>query len=100
MLISTGKVNGALELADGCAHKWTLRRTRRCLQLVLPSQDLCGALADDDTGSHRVARCHARHDGPIRNTKIFDSIDFKLAVNHRHIVLAYLFGTGLMPVGH
>ena len=32
----------------------------RCLQLYL-----CGALVDDDAGSHGVAGCHVRHDGTV-----------------------------------
>jgi hypothetical protein len=45
-------------------------------------QNICGTLADDDAGSHRVAGCHAWHDRPICNTKVFESIDFKAAINH------------------
>jgi hypothetical protein len=61
-------------------------------------QDLCGTLANDDAGSHRVAGCHAWHDGPIRDTKVCDTIDFEFAINHRHGVLAHLGGAGLVPV--
>jgi len=62
--------------------------------------DLCGTLANDDAWSHGVAGCHAWHDRPIRNTQIFDSIDFKIAINHGHGVSSHLGGTRLMPVGH
>jgi hypothetical protein len=44
---------------------------------VLSPQDLCGALVDDDAGSHGVAGGHAWHDGPIRDAKVFDPIDLK-----------------------
>jgi hypothetical protein len=36
--------------------------------------DLCGTLADDDAGRHGVAGGHARHDRPIGDTQVFDSI--------------------------
>jgi hypothetical protein len=45
-------------------------------------QNLRGALANDDAGNHRVAGRHAWHDRPIRNTKVFDSVDFKTVINH------------------
>jgi hypothetical protein len=34
-------------------------------------QYFSGAFADNDAGSHRVARRHARHDGSIGNTQVF-----------------------------
>jgi hypothetical protein len=36
-------------------------------------QQLCGPLADYNAGNHGVARCHPRHDRPIRNPKLVDS---------------------------
>jgi hypothetical protein len=45
-------------------------------------QDQRGALANDAAVSHRVAGRHAWQDRSDRNTKVFDSIDFKIAINH------------------
>jgi hypothetical protein len=59
-----------------------------------------GAFANDDAGSHRVAGSYAWHDRPIRNTKFFYSINFEIAVNHRHGVSAHFGGARLMPVSH
>src|SRR5260221_8870075 len=63
-------------------------------------QYFSGALADNDTGSHRVACGHARHDGSIGNTQVFDSIDLEVAINHRHGITSHLGGTRLMPEGN
>jgi len=46
------------------------------------SQDVGGALAYDDAGSHRVACCYAGHDGTVCYAKVVDSIDPEIAVNH------------------
>jgi hypothetical protein len=48
------------------------------LQLMVDPQDLSGTLANDHTGSHGIAGGHARHDGSIGNTPVFDSIDLRL----------------------
>ena len=63
-------------------------------------QYFSGALADDDAGSHGVAGRYARHDGCIGNTQTCDSIDFKIAINHRHGITSHLGGTRLMMVSN
>src|ERR1700756_1571622 len=63
-------------------------------------QHLSSTLANDHTGSHCVAGCHARHDRAVSNTKVVDSIDFEMTIYDRHGVSAHLGGTGLMPIGH
>jgi hypothetical protein len=45
------------------------------LYFVSSLKHLPGTLANDDTRRHCVAGCDARHDGPIRNAKVVDSID-------------------------
>jgi hypothetical protein len=62
---------------------------------MVGSEYFPGALADDDAGSHGVAGGDTWHDRPIRDTKSFDSINFKIAINHRHGVSAHLGGTRL-----
>src|SRR5260221_14255247 len=63
-------------------------------------QYLSGALADNDAGSHGVARCYARHDGSISNAQVFDSIDLEVGVYYRDGITSHLGGTRLMPIGH
>ena len=65
---------------------------------MLSPQDLCGTLADDDAGSHRVTGRHARHDRPVRNAKVVDAIDFQTAIYNGHGVSSHLGCAGLMPV--
>src|SRR5262245_61420350 len=67
---------------------------------VYGPENLSGALANDDAGSHGVAGGHAWHDGAVRNTKVVDAIDFQRAINHRHGVSAHLGGAGLVPITH
>jgi hypothetical protein len=65
---------------------------------------MCGAqylarpLAYDYAGSHGIAGCHAWHDGPIRDTKVFDSIDLKPGIHDRHGIAPHFGGTCLMVV--
>jgi hypothetical protein len=66
---------------------------------MIGSQYFSGAFADNDAGSHGVACRDPWHDRPIRDTKFFDSISFKIAINHRHWVSAHLGATRLMVVG-
>src|SRR5215469_13388305 len=61
------------------------------------SQDRCGALAYNDAWRHGVANCHPTHDQAIRNAKIFDSVDFKVAIDYRHIVSTHLCCTCFVP---
>jgi hypothetical protein len=65
---------------------------------VCSPQHLCGTLADDDAGSHGVAGRYARHNRPIRDAKVVDSVDFEIAVNHGHWISAHLGSAGLVPV--
>ena len=58
-----------------------------------------GALPNDDAECHGVARCRARHNRSIRDTKIVDAIDLEIAVNDRHCIASHLGRTRLMPVG-
>src|SRR5260221_13451393 len=67
---------------------------------MISSQYFSGALADNDAGSHGVAGGHARHDGSIGNTQVFDSIDFEVGVYDGHGITAQLGGTRLMAVGY
>ena len=69
-------------------------------QGVLGLEDLRGAFADDDAGRHGVSGGDAGHDRPVSDTEAVDSIDFQLAIDHRHGVSAHLGGAGLMPVAH
>src|SRR6266436_7336743 len=71
----------------------------RSLKLMLSPQNLCGAFADNDAGSHGVAGRHARHDRSIGNTQVFDSIDLEVGVYDQHGVTPHFGGTRLMPVG-
>jgi hypothetical protein len=66
------------------------------LELVPCFQDFCRTFTNHDTGGHGVAGRHARHDGTIRNAKIFDSVDFEIAINHGQGVSAHLGGTGFV----
>src|SRR5215813_13756469 len=70
------------------------------LKLVLSPQDLCSALAYDDAWRHGVANCHTWHDRAIRNAKIFNSIDFKVAIDYRHIVSTHLSCTCFVREAH
>jgi hypothetical protein len=64
--------------------------------MVAP-QYLSSALADDDARSHGVAGGHTRQDGTIGDSEIFDSIDLKFGVDHRHGIAPHFCGAGLMP---
>src|SRR6516165_3135353 len=82
---------------------WPGRRPRPAglldpLELVLGLKYLCGALADDDAGRHRVAGRHPRQNGSIRNTKAIDTVDLQLSIDHRHRITAHFRSAGLMPV--
>src|SRR6476659_3116684 len=59
-------------------------------QLVCGAQYLARPLAYDDAGSHGIAGGHAWHDGPIRDTKIFDSIDLKAGIHDGHGIAPHL----------
>jgi hypothetical protein len=52
----------------------------------------------NDARGHGVAGGHARHDGPIGNTKFFYSVDLEIGINHRHGITSHLGGTRLMAV--
>jgi len=52
------------------------------MNLVVTPQNFSGTLADDDAGSHCVARGHARHDGAVGDSEILDSIDLKFGVHN------------------
>ena len=67
-------------LLETCASP----RWKAVSNLVYSPQHLCSTLADDDAGSHGVAGRYARHNRPIRNTKVVDSIDFEAAINDGH----------------
>src|SRR5262249_2878448 len=66
--------------------------------LVGSSQQLPGALADDDAGCHCIAGGHSRHDGPIRDPKVFDSIDLKPGIDDRQGIASHFCSTCLMVV--
>jgi hypothetical protein len=59
-------------------------------------QHLCGTFTDDDTRRHCVTGCHARHNRPIRNAKVVDSIDFEVPVYNRHCIATHLGGAPLV----
>jgi formamidopyrimidine-DNA glycosylase len=59
-------------------------RWKAVSNLVCSPQHLSSPLADDDAGSHGVAGRYARHNRPIRDAKVVDSIDFKAAINDGH----------------
>ena len=63
-------------------------------------EDFRATFADDDAGGHGVSGGHAGHDRPVGNAKVFYSINFQRAINHRHGVLAHLGGAALVPVAH
>src|SRR5258708_172433 len=63
------------------------------------SYDLRSALADDDARSHSIAGSHSRHDRPISNAKIVNSIDLEVVVYYRHRIVAHLGGARLVVVG-
>src|ERR1700675_3385984 len=67
---------------------------------MIGSEYFSGAVANNDAGSHAVACRHARHDGSIGNTQVFDSIDLEVGVYDRHGVTPHLGGTRLMPEGN
>jgi hypothetical protein len=54
----------------------------KSMNLVVTPQNFSGTLADDDAGSHCVARGHARHDGAVGDSEILDSIDLKFGVHN------------------
>src|SRR5262245_47040826 len=67
---------------------------------VLGPENLSSALVNDDAGSHGVAGGHTRHDGTVCYAKVIDSIDFQVAINHRHGISSHLGCAGLMRVAH
>src|SRR5439155_7324365 len=69
----------------------------KTLQLMLRLEDFCRAFTNDHARGHRVARCHAWHDGAVGDPKVVDPIDFQVAINHRHGVSAHLRCTGFVP---
>src|SRR5215510_2545533 len=88
-----GEIAGSVDLT----FKGGRPRDRCCLHLVLAPYDLCCTLSDNHAGRHRVAGCHARNDGSIRDAKVLDAIDPEITVDHRHGVAPH-FGSGrLMP---
>jgi hypothetical protein len=63
---------------------------------------LCSAfsvspLADNDAGSHRIARRHARHYGYVGDAQVFNSIDLEVGVPDRHGATSHLGRAALMP---
>jgi hypothetical protein len=64
---------------------------------MLSPQDLRGTLANDAAGRYGVAGCHSWHNRGVGNTQVFDSVDLKITVYHRHWVTSHLGGTALMP---
>src|SRR6266404_1047805 len=62
-------------------------------------QHFSGALADNDAGSHGVTRCGARHNRSIGDSKVVDSKDLEIGINHRHCIPSHLGRTRLMPIG-
>src|SRR5258708_31871686 len=67
-------------------------------KLVCGAQEFASAFADDDAGSHGVSGRDTRHDRAIGDAKVFDSIDLKLGVYHRHRIAPHLGSTRLMEV--
>src|SRR5215471_6097105 len=65
---------------------------------VLRLQHFSGAFTDDHAGRHGVSSCHARHDGPVSNTEVIDSIDLESAIDNRHGIASHLGSTGLMRI--
>ena len=66
---------------------------------MLRTEERGSPLANYDARSHHVARCYSRHDRPIGNPKVIDSVYFEIAIHHRHGVPTHLGGAGLVPVG-
>jgi hypothetical protein len=64
------------------------------------SASLLRALADDDARSHGVAGRHVRHNGAVRDAKVFNSIDLELGVYDRHRIAPLFCGTRLMVVSN
>ena len=62
------------------------------------AQNLAGPFANDDARSHGVTRGHARHDGPICDAEVLDSIDLKLGIYNGHGVAPHLCGAGLLVI--
>src|ERR1700733_2554534 len=52
------------------------------LRLVSPTKHFSRSLAYDNARRHRVAGRDTRHHGPIRDTKLVNSIDPKTAINN------------------
>jgi hypothetical protein len=67
-------------------------------KLVCGAQYLAHPLAYDYAGSHGIAGYHAWHDGPIRDTKVFDSIDLKPGIDDRHGIAPHFCGACLVMV--
>jgi hypothetical protein len=57
--------------------------------------DLSGTLANNHTRSHSVAGRHARHDGSIGNTQVFDSIDGVPAARLQKFTLSHSLNRSL-----
>src|SRR5215831_2658191 len=71
LLESTGAVVERREVRRSTGSR---RQGSRRLQLVIRSQGIYGALADEHAGSHGVAGGHARHDRSICDAKVVDAI--------------------------
>src|SRR5262249_34285798 len=67
---------------------------------TLPKQYLCGALPDHEARCHGISRRHARHDGPIGDPKVVDSVDLKVGIDDRHGIATHFCSTRLMVVSH
>jgi len=65
---------------------------------VCGAQYLARPLAYDYAGSHGIAGCYAWHDGPIRDTKVFDPVDLKRRSDNGHGIAPHFGGTCLMVV--
>src|SRR5262245_7373080 len=68
------------------------------LQLLLGLEDFCRPFTNNHTWRHRIAGCHARHDGSIGDTKAIDAVNLQLSIDYRHRITAHFGGAGLMPV--
>ncbi len=66
---------------------------------MLSSENFCCTFADYDARCLRIAGRYARKDRTVGDPKSFYTIDFEIAVDHRHGVSAHLGGAGLMPIG-
>jgi len=86
-------------VAPPVGGKWIRRTIPTRSKVICRFDQIACALADHDTGSHRVASCDSRHDGTVRNTELLNAINSELPINDRHRILPHLACAGLMPYG-